>query len=304
MTNNHSYSSLLNEAGSKYGVDPNFLYHVMMAESGGNPHAGSPAGAQGLFQFMPSTARGMGITNTFDPRQSAFGAAKMFSKYIDTYKGDLRKVLAAYNAGPGAVSRYGGIPPYAETRGYISKILGGYNGTGRINHGSIGIPSDNPTPVPGQVDQKRLLNITTAWARNPEMQQLLIGKELAKASMPVVAQPVQPDNKFLGGTHIGPNWFENRFGLKRSSGDHDAPGVHVAGSYHYRRTPWGVAAYDYGDVSNNTNKFIQYANYAKQHPNSFKEFFYDPLGWYIKDGKIVKGSIGGHGDHLHVAYGE
>lgn len=97
--------------------------------------------------------------------------------------------------------------------------------------------------------------------------------------------------------------FEKMFGLHRSSGDHDAPGVHVPGSYHYREAPWGgVQAYDYGDAINSVSTLLKAAGYAQSHASLFKEEFYDKSGSYVKNGSVVGGKIGGHGDHLHIAF--
>lgn len=99
-------------------------------------------------------------------------------------------------------------------------------------------------------------------------------------------------------------FLEKKFGLGRSSSDHDAPGVHEGGSFHYRPAEWGgVQGYDYGDARNDPKKLTQLANYIKQNYQSLgiNEFFYDPLGWYIDQGKVVSGSIGGHDDHVHMA---
>jgi hypothetical protein len=115
------YAALFEQAGARYGIDPSVLAAVARAESGYNPNAVSPAGAQGLMQLMPGTARGLGV-DPLDPAQAVDGAARLLSDHLQQF-GSLDLALAAYNAGPGAVSRYGGIPPYRETEGYVSRIL-------------------------------------------------------------------------------------------------------------------------------------------------------------------------------------
>jgi cell wall-associated NlpC family hydrolase len=105
------------------GVPVPVFLGLVRAESGWNPRAGSPAGAQGLAQLMPATARGLGVRNVWDPAQNLRGGARYLRQQLDAFGGDVRKALAAYNAGPGAVRRYGGIPPYAETRAYVPKVL-------------------------------------------------------------------------------------------------------------------------------------------------------------------------------------
>jgi hypothetical protein len=111
-----------NDAGAQYGIPPALLKAVAKAESGFNPNARSSAGAIGLMQFMPGTASGMGI-DPHDPIQSIYGAAKYLRGLADSFGGDLKLALAGYNAGPGAVKKYGGIPPYDETQNYVARVM-------------------------------------------------------------------------------------------------------------------------------------------------------------------------------------
>ena len=115
------YADLFNTAGAKYGVSPKLLAAVAKVESGYNPNAVSKAGAQGLMQLMPSTARGLGVSNSFDPAQAVNGAAKLLASNLKEFK-SVPLALAAYNAGGGAVKKYGGIPPYSETQAYVPKV--------------------------------------------------------------------------------------------------------------------------------------------------------------------------------------
>lgn len=116
------FADLFNAAGAQHGVDPVLLAAMARTESSFDPSAVSPAGAQGLMQLMPGTAKGLGVTDPFDPAQSVQGAAQLMRDLLDRF-GRVDHALAGYNAGPGAVLRYDGIPPYAETQGYVSKIL-------------------------------------------------------------------------------------------------------------------------------------------------------------------------------------
>ena len=116
------YGAEITAAAKKYGIDPALLAGLVKQESGFNPNAGSPAGARGLTQLMPGTAAGLGVTNVLDPAQSLDGGAKYLKAQLDAFGGDVARALAAYNAGPGAVQRYGGVPPYAETQNYVRAV--------------------------------------------------------------------------------------------------------------------------------------------------------------------------------------
>lgn len=116
--------SLINSTAQQYGLDPALLTAVVNQESGGNPNAQSSAGAQGLMQLMPATAASLGVTNPFDPTQNLQGGAQYLSQLLAQYDGDTSLALAAYNAGPGNVAKYNGIPPFSETQNYVSSILG------------------------------------------------------------------------------------------------------------------------------------------------------------------------------------
>jgi soluble lytic murein transglycosylase-like protein len=115
------YADLFNAAGARYGVSPKLLAAVAKVESGYNPRAVSNSGAQGLMQIMPGTAKGLGVTNAFDPAQAVDGAAKLLARNLRDF-GSVDLAVAAYNAGGGAVRKYHGIPPYAQTQAYVPKV--------------------------------------------------------------------------------------------------------------------------------------------------------------------------------------
>ena len=113
------FGAEITAAAKKHGIDPALLAGLVKQESNFDPNAGSPAGARGLAQLMPATAAGLGVTDVLDPVQNLDGGAKYLRQQLDAFSGDVTRALAAYNAGPGAVQRYGGVPPYAETQNYV-----------------------------------------------------------------------------------------------------------------------------------------------------------------------------------------
>jgi soluble lytic murein transglycosylase-like protein len=122
-TSGMQYGTEIDSAAQRYGLDPALIRSVIQQESGFDPNATSGAGAQGLMQLMPATAQSLGVTNPYDPVQAIDGGARLLRQNLDTFGGSTALALAAYNAGPGAVTRYGGVPPYPETQAYVQQIL-------------------------------------------------------------------------------------------------------------------------------------------------------------------------------------
>ncbi|MEO6830402.1 MAG: lytic transglycosylase domain-containing protein [Acidobacteriaceae bacterium] len=120
-------SALLDRAGAEHHLDPDLLASVIRAESGGNAHVVSRTGARGLMQLMPGTARDLGVENSFVAEQNVAGGTTYLDALLMYYHDNLALALAAYNAGPAAVNRYRGIPPYAETRRYVASVIHDYN---------------------------------------------------------------------------------------------------------------------------------------------------------------------------------
>jgi soluble lytic murein transglycosylase-like protein len=128
------YKNDINHAALEYGVDPAFVRAVIHAESHFNPQAISKQGAQGLMQLMPATARELGVKNSLSAQQNINGGVKHLARLLRKYKGDNKLASAAYNAGEGAVKRYGGIPPYKETQVYVERVGVLHKRYGRLSH--------------------------------------------------------------------------------------------------------------------------------------------------------------------------
>jgi soluble lytic murein transglycosylase-like protein len=118
----HAYDQFIREASDLYRVDATLLRSVMQTESAFDALAVSPAGAVGLMQLMPDVASEMGVDDPFDPRQNIMGGAKYLRRLLDRHRGNMRLALASYNAGPGNVTEYGGVPPFPETRKYVKTV--------------------------------------------------------------------------------------------------------------------------------------------------------------------------------------
>jgi len=119
---------LVQSISQEHGVDPKLVDALVRVESSYDPNAVSRRGAMGLMQLMPATAKRLAVGDPFDPEENIRGGVKEFSRLLDQYSGNLQFALAAYNAGEGAVARYRGVPPFAETRDYVSRILTLYTG--------------------------------------------------------------------------------------------------------------------------------------------------------------------------------
>lgn len=126
-TDTFDLPTILGRAGAAHHLDPDLLASVVHAESGGQVRAVSHAGAQGLMQLMPKTAADLGVRDSFAPEQNVAGGAAYLDALLMYYHEDIIRALAAYNAGPAAVDRYQGIPPYAETRRYVARVIHDYN---------------------------------------------------------------------------------------------------------------------------------------------------------------------------------
>jgi soluble lytic murein transglycosylase-like protein len=148
----------IDQAASRHNVDPSLVRAVIKVESNFNPNAVSRKGAMGLMQLMPQTARQLNVVNPFDPQQNVDAGVRHLKRLMESYGGDVRLSLAAYNAGAGAVSRSAGIPDFGETRNYVKRITQLYYGQAAPGYRILGSPVQEPVRV--RRDERGVLNFS------------------------------------------------------------------------------------------------------------------------------------------------
>ncbi len=171
--------------GSQTGIDPDFIHSVVKAESGYNPQAVSPKGAQGLMQLMPATASRLGVSDSLDPAANLDGGSRYLRELLMRYNGDAQKALAAYNAGPERVEKYKGVPPYPETRNYVTRVINEFNRrklAAGVSKKAAAAPAAPPGASP-QAGQKQ---------RQPESRRATNGSRRTNQKTSRAAKPVKP----------------------------------------------------------------------------------------------------------------
>jgi soluble lytic murein transglycosylase-like protein len=161
--------AMIDRIADEQGVESHLVHSVIRAESNYNANAVSPKGAQGIMQLIPSTARRFGVSNAFDARENIQGGVRYLRFLLDYYKGDYPKAIAAYNAGEGAVDKYNGVPPYAETQNYVYRVAGNLKAArlaavptapARQSLASINMPADN-VPADNGIETPRPIQAST-----------------------------------------------------------------------------------------------------------------------------------------------
>lgn len=279
------------QAAISAGIDADIFERQIGAESNFNPNAGSPAGAQGIAQIMPATAKGWKV-DPMNPTAALNAAAKAMGKYLNSYGGDWKRALAAYNAGVGAVAKYNGVPPYAETQNYIKKILGGTNPTAKATK-----PAGAATaPVAG-----------VSAAGDPRTQAL----EFIMQGSPFEGMatsrytPTRP-SALPSTSPAGPNVATGKGVPKRRKGEtgqqyldrilmarygfkHDAGNAQTTGGKHKGQGHYAGKATDFGDAKNDPTKLQEAEDWLEANATALGL----RLALYGNDEE-------GHGDHLHA----
>ena len=199
-----SFEQLVQNAANQYGIPANLLNAVIQQESGGQADVVSPAGAIGVMQLMPETAQALGVENPYDAAQNINGGAKYLRQQMDRF-GDTAKALAAYNAGPGAVEKYGGIPPYEETQNYVKNIMASAGNNTQLPQQNMPISVNNPLsgnpimqlmgkfPTPNY-DEKLPATALAQYVNTPVQNAQRTALNSYQQSMPILEQLLRSGN--------------------------------------------------------------------------------------------------------------
>ena len=310
-----NYRQVAVEAAQRYGIDPRIFTAQIQQESGFRTGLSSSAGAQGIAQIMPGTARAWGV-NPNDPVAALDAAARNMAKYVRNYNGNYGFALAAYNAGEGAVKQYNGIPPYRETQHYVKTILGAAKAQPGMPTAPAPAAAQKPSYAPQgpALDQVALSNqanrISIAYADAPDIGQSKIKNLYDSATQGLSAIPGSPRNP-KSGVQAGPSvqtgagvpvrrpgetgqqYLDRvlmaKFGLRHDPGNTQTTGGrHMPGSDHYK----GKAT-DFGDGLNTKAQLLAAEKYLNQNAGALgvSQTLYGP----------DDDPSGGHNDHLHTA---
>lgn len=305
MTNYQAHATQLEQ---QYGLPAGLLHAVIQQESGWNPSAGSPAGAQGLAQLMPATAAGLGV-NINDPLDNMRGGAMYLAQQLKAFGGNVRYALAAYNAGPGAVRQYNGIPPYAETQNYLKKVLGYWDRGGSAATGLPGASGSMVQTSPGVAGPSNswIAKMNAYYMDAPELGAQLINNRIDKAKPPTFEY--QPGTGTAGAP--GPGGFDWKFGrgeagsykdLLRWGAQYGAGATSTVrpGDDGYHGSSRAV---DFGTSTTSREEMEAMYAYAMAHPGEFTEFYVPSFigNQHIEDGRVVNGVYPDHEDHIHAA---
>lgn len=254
------WAAVAAEAATRHGIDADTFVSQMRAESGLVPGKTSGAGAQGIAQIMPATAKGWGVDPN-DPYAALNAAAKAMAKYLGNYKGDWRKALAAYNAGPGAVQKYGGVPPYGETRAYIKRILNGKEpvarrapASGRVPVGDSAAPNPDIAALEFIFKDSPYAGMATAKYAEATSPSRARVKPVQSRTGPANAKGIPKRRQGETGQQYLDRVLMAKFGLRHDPGNSQTTGGrHMSGSDHYVDK-----ATDFGDALNDP-KILQAA---------------------------------------------
>jgi hypothetical protein len=319
---------LADQVAAKYGIPKALFRALIKQESGWNPRAGSPAGAQGLTQLMPATARGLGVRNVFDPAQNLDGGARYLR---DQYKrfGRWDLALSAYNSGPGGAEGSGKVEGFRETQNYVKNILaalGQAPGPLRPGAPAPAAPSARGGAAPGVGFSPAKRTGLSEATRN-----LIFGDDpefaaqLGRIASSRTTPPVRPARGGRGNTkqprsatpaldqvraEFGPQAMlaiirqAQKLGLRVSENPFVDPvdPVHTKNSWHYKTFPGKYEGKPLGrgaDISGSPEAMAEIFNWIKRRYPGIEEAIYDPIG-SIFDGTFKPGAYGGHDKHVHV----
>lgn len=174
--------AIFEKAAARYGVSTDLLKAIGKAESNFNASAKSSAGAIGVMQLMPKTASSLGVTNPYDAEQNIMGGAKYISQMLSRYNGNVELALAAYNAGPGNVKKYGGVPPFTETQNYIKRVIGYMGGSSNVQTAAINTTATTDAAVK-QADNSNATSRSTSGTIEIKTETLVTLYNMMRAQM-------------------------------------------------------------------------------------------------------------------------